>query len=85
VISTNGSLFGGGGSQSGGDTTAANNVSVPDQLVGAMLKHRMQLPLVDDILKQLGINSPSPKDITNGLGDSFAATPQVATAEQIAN
>lgn len=83
VISTNGSLFGGG--QSGGDGSAANNASVPDQLVGAMMKHRMQLPLIDDILKQLGINSPSAKDITSSLGDSFAAAPSPEVVEEAAH
>ena len=67
VISTNGQLIGGngGGDGSGGPTGAGGNV--PDQLVNALLRHRIQLPVVDDLLKQLGIQSPSPVDISNAL------------------
>jgi uncharacterized membrane protein YqiK len=74
VLSTNGQLIGGNG---GGDSNGSNGSggsggnggNVPDQLVNALLRHRIQLPVVDDLLKQLGINSPSPVDISNALGD----------------
>jgi hypothetical protein len=73
VLSTNGQLIGGNG---GGDSNGSNGSggsggnggNVPDQLVNALLRHRIQLPVVDDLLKQLGINSPSPVDISNALG-----------------
>lgn len=66
VISSSGSLFGGGdGGANGG--AAQGNGSVPDQLVNALLRHRVQLPLVDDLLEQLGITSLSPAAITKSL------------------
>jgi uncharacterized membrane protein YqiK len=79
VISTNGPLIGG---STGGDGGNQANVSVPDQLVGAMLKHRMQLPLVDDILKQLGIASPSAKDISSSLMTPAPAETIAAEVEE---
>ena len=72
VLSTNGQLIGGSG---GGDGNGSANQggNVPDQLVNALLRHRIQLPVVDDLLKQLGINSPSPTDISNALLPSAPA------------
>ena len=78
VISTNGQLFGGGGSGEQG-TGSSGGGSVPDQLVNAMMRHRMQLPIVDDLLKQLGINDPTPAGLTASLlpGDnSFQQEPK---------
>ena len=71
VLSTNGQLIGGngGGDSSGSNGSGGNGGNVPDQLVNALLRHRIQLPVVDDLLKQLGISSPSPVDISNALGD----------------
>ena len=66
VISTNGPLIGGGGSsgENGGGGNAGN---VPDQLVNALLRHRMQLPVVDDLLRQLGIEQGGPAGLTAPL------------------
>lgn len=66
VLSTNGQLIGGSGSGEG-NGSANGGGNVPDQLVNALLRHRIQLPVVDDLLKQLGIHSPSPVDISNAL------------------
>ena len=78
VLSTNGQLIGGSGNGDGGGSNGGggNGGNVPDQLVNALLRHRIQLPVVDDLLKQLGINSPSPVDISNALG---TANPTEAT------
>lgn len=72
VLSTNGQLIGGSGNGDGGGSNGGggNGGNVPDQLVNALLRHRIQLPVVDDLLKQLGINSPSPVDISNALGSA---------------
>jgi uncharacterized membrane protein YqiK len=81
VLSTNGQLIGGngGGDSNGSNGTGGTGGNVPDQLVNALLRHRIQLPVVDDLLKQLGINSPSPVDISNALGDiNPAAAPDKA-------
>ena len=65
VISTNGPLIGGGGAASGEAGGGAGNV--PDQLVNALLRHRMQLPVVDDLLRQLGIEQTGPAGLTAPL------------------
>ena len=70
VLSTNGQLIGGNGNGGGGgegNGSPSGGGNVPDQLVNALLRHRIQLPVVDDLLKQLGIHSPSPVDISNAL------------------
>ena len=69
VLSTNGQLIGGSGygGSSDGNSSPNGGGNVPDQLVNALLRHRIQLPVVDDLLKQLGIHSPSPVDISNAL------------------
>lgn len=67
VLSTNGPLIGGGNGSGDGNGPPNGGGNVPDQLVNALLRHRIQLPVVDDLLKQLGIHSPSPTDISNAL------------------
>lgn len=67
VLSTNGPLIGSGNGSGDGNGPPNGGGNVPDQLVNALLRHRIQLPVVDDLLKQLGIHSPSPTDISNAL------------------
>ena len=67
VISTNGSLFGGGGSGSGDAAASGGSGNMPDQLIGALMKHRLQVPLIDDLLKQLGIDPVNPAKLPEAL------------------
>ncbi len=68
VISTNGSLFGGGGSSS--SDTSGSSSNMPDQLVSALMKHSLQMPMVDDLLKQLGIDPANPSKLPEALNDA---------------
>lgn len=81
VISTNGSLFGGGGN-GGGDGSSNGSNNVPDQLVGALMKHRMQMPMVDDLLKQLGIDPLNPSKLSEALSEEKPALPAAAAREE---
>ncbi len=54
---------------SNGDTGAGNNNSggnLSDQLVNAMLKHRANVPLLDSILKEVGLENMDPRSIIDG-------------------
>ncbi len=67
VISTNGPLFGGSGGGSSDPTVTAAGGNMPDQLVGALMKHRLQMPMIDDLLKQLGIDAANPAKLPEAL------------------
>ncbi len=67
VISTNGQLFGSGSGD--GNNSASSGGNMPDQLVNALMKHRMQMPMVDDMLKQLGIDMAHPTRMPGALSD----------------
>jgi uncharacterized membrane protein YqiK len=66
VISTNGPLFG-GGTASGDTAMSGGTGNMPDQLVGALMKHRLQMPMIDDLLKQLGIDAANPAKLPEAL------------------
>ncbi|MDB6134994.1 MAG: flotillin family protein [Verrucomicrobiales bacterium] len=89
VISTNGPLiggYGGGGNGSAGDGGGeAGGGNVPDQLVNALLRHRVQLPIVDDLLKQLGIASPTPAGISNALLPAPSKPPEPPELQSLAH
>ncbi len=40
---------------------------MPNQLVGALMKHRLQMPMIDDLLKQLGIDAANPAKLPEAL------------------
>ena len=50
--------------QGGADGSASGNIS--DQLVNAMLKHRANVPLLDSILKEVGLENLDPRGIVDG-------------------
>lgn len=52
------------GNAGGGDYTGGNNLS--DQLVNAMLKHRANVPLLDSILREVGLENLDPRSIIDG-------------------
>ncbi|OPH39702.1 flotillin family protein [Moraxella equi] len=47
------------------DTTA--NASLADQMVNSALRYRSQAPLVDNLLKEIGLNGADINGLTNGL------------------
>lgn len=82
VISTSGPLI--GASDGSGSASGAAQGTVPDQLVNALLRHRIQLPLVDDLLKQIGIDSPGPASIASALQPQPAEAPAAGKPEAAA-
>lgn len=76
IVQMNGAPVVGGAGGVAGNT----NASLPEQVVNAALQHRMYTPLVDDMLKQVGMNGLGglldPQAISNlqKVGQSPAAT-----------
>ncbi|WP_339846653.1 flotillin domain-containing protein [uncultured Halopseudomonas sp.] len=56
--------FNGGGAGEGSNQGSSSNLS--DQLVNAMLKHRANVPLLDSILKEVGLEHMDPRSIIDG-------------------
>ncbi|GGC84272.1 flotillin family protein [Halopseudomonas salina] len=56
--------FNGGGAAEGSSNGGGSNLS--DQLVNAMLKHRANVPLLDSILKEVGLEHLDPRSIIDG-------------------
>jgi len=56
--------FNGGGAGEGSSQGSGSNLS--DQLVNAMLKHRANVPLLDSILKEVGLEHMDPRSIIDG-------------------
>lgn len=56
--------FNGGGAGEGSQQGGSSNLS--DQLVNAMLKHRANVPLLDSILKEVGLEHMDPRSIIDG-------------------
>lgn len=69
ILSAQGGLFSGGGVGEPG-TTSNGSSNLPDQLVDALMKHRLQVPMIDELLGQLGIEPTSLKGLTASLEDS---------------
>jgi uncharacterized membrane protein YqiK len=63
VISTSGPLIGGGGN----GVADSPPTNMPDQLMNAVMKHRLQMPLVDDLLKQIGLDPSNPANLSTSL------------------
>ncbi|STY99185.1 Inner membrane protein yqiK [Moraxella lacunata] len=64
ILQVNG-LGGFGASGETSDTTA--NASLADQMVNSALRYRSQAPLVDNLLKEIGLNGADINGLTNGL------------------
>ncbi|MBN2881876.1 flotillin family protein [Candidatus Woesearchaeota archaeon] len=61
-------LFGGTGNISNGGTVSAEVGSLPDQILNNALKYKMQSPLVDNLLSELGITGINGDSIQEMLG-----------------
>ena len=59
--------FGGVGGGGGEGSSGGSGQSVPGQLVDAALNYRMQVPVVDKMLKELGIDPETAKGLLAGL------------------
>jgi uncharacterized membrane protein YqiK len=65
ILQANG--FGGIGGSGGGGASDGSGQGLPNQLVDAALNYRMQLPVVDKMLKELGIDPATAKGLLAGL------------------
>ncbi|MFM1897755.1 MAG: hypothetical protein RLZZ385_2829 [Pseudomonadota bacterium] len=63
----------------GGTTTEGSSGNLSDQLVNALLKHRANVPLLDAILKEVGLEDYDPRAILEGKG--FLAKPKESDRE----
>ncbi len=75
IISTNGFNVPGGssgnGSSDGGSNGAPGGVSMPNQLMESLLSYRMNSPLVDKLLNELGIDPSKPGGLTGELSEAL--------------
>lgn len=67
-------LTGANGAANGHENGAAGAVGLPDQLVGSALRYRAQAPLVDALLKEVGLQGGDVADLAQALADSAATT-----------
>lgn len=68
ILQVNG-LGGFGGASAGSDAAEGSNAqgSLADQMVNSALRYRSQAPLVDGLLKELGLNGGDINGLTQGL------------------
>jgi uncharacterized membrane protein YqiK len=59
-----------GGSMQGGAAPGMEAATLPDQVVNAALKYSVQKPLVDSILREVGLNGLAMNDLGNALSAS---------------
>lgn len=85
IIQANG--FGGVGS-AGGGSAASGNGSLPNQVVEAALGYRMNLPLIESLLREIGLEPSSVEGLlkglnkASGLGSRAAVVADAPAAEE---
>jgi len=66
----NGGLGGRSGANGGGTAAAGPAPTLPESIVQALMSYRMQAPLVDELLKEMGMENPAAlKGLLGGLSD----------------
>ncbi len=65
IIQANG--FGGMGGAAGGVASAGGSTSLPNQVVEAALGYRMNLPLIESLLREIGLEPSSVEGLLKGL------------------
>lgn len=90
IVQMNGQPFGGGAVGTAG-VVGASNQSLPEQFVNAGLQYRACAPLVDDLMKEVGLNGGSLQGMVNaqdllgkGAETPVAAEPTVAATNEAA-
>jgi uncharacterized membrane protein YqiK len=81
VIQTGGFGIAGANSPGTEGGTASGNVGLPNQLTNALLNYRMQSPLVDKLLAEIGIDPSSIEGMTAPLTESVKESAPVKTPE----
>jgi uncharacterized membrane protein YqiK len=76
IIQANG--FGGVGSAGGGAAVSGNSGSLPNQVVEAALGYRMNLPLVESLLREIGLEPSSVEGLLKGLNKASGLSPAPA-------
>jgi uncharacterized membrane protein YqiK len=75
IISTNGFQIPGNASCSNGvGASSGSGNSIPGQLVDSLLSYRMQSPLVDQMLKEIGLDASSSAGLVRSLNDAMKDT-----------
>lgn len=59
IVQMNGQPFGGGSAAGAAGVVGASNQSLPEQFVSAGLQYRACAPLIDDLMKEVGLNGAS--------------------------
>jgi len=79
IVSTPGMLGGGNPGQTGSAAPdgTGNGAGLPNQLVSALMQYRMQLPVVDQMLKDIGLDPAHPTSIASNLSEAVAPTGKV--------
>jgi uncharacterized membrane protein YqiK len=62
-----------GGSMPGGAVPGGDGVTLPDQVANAALKYSVQKPLIDSILREVGLNGLAMNDLGNAIAASASA------------
>ena len=63
----------GGGSGQGGDVAAAGSGNLADQVVSSALRYRAQAPLIESLMKEVGISGADLNGMTQALADGSDA------------
>ncbi|WP_066803592.1 flotillin domain-containing protein [Moraxella oblonga] len=66
ILQVNG-LGGFGGNGTGSETGENGNANLADQMVNSALRYRSQAPLVDSLLKEIGLNGADINGLTQGI------------------
>lgn len=75
----------GGGNSSGGSSNGGGG-SLADQVVDSALRYKAQAPMVENLLKEVGLSGVGIKDLTKGLQEDMGfdtETPKEPTAKDI--
>lgn len=71
ILQVNG-LGGFGSNSANAETGESNNGNLADQMVNSALRYRSQAPLVDSLLKEIGLNGSDINGLTNGLNQNIS-------------
>jgi len=81
-----GSSNGGSNSSSGGNNGNGGGSSLPDQLIDSALRYKTQAPMIDNLLKEVGLSGGGISDLTNSLQKDMGfntETPEKPTEKEI--
>jgi len=76
----------GGGSNNGGGNSNGSGSSLPDQLIDSALRYKTQAPMIDNLLKEVGLTGGGISDLTNSLQKDMGFntdTPEKPTEKEL--